>query len=147
MTGVQVNGDNVIDTVVTGKVQVKVSIATTDIGNTTTQVDVAGVRPSDSPTFAGLALNGALTTNSTIDGRDVACDGTTLDVLQSLSGDNSLTFSSPNKGTLRVTEADGDTTDIDLGTQTSVINVQFVNVCATGNIAVNGTVDGRDYTN
>ena len=135
------NGNNVIDGVAEGSGQGQ--IAVTNVANTTTQVDVAGVRPSDSPTFAGLALNGALTTNSTIDGRDVACDGTTLDVLQSLSGDNSLTFSSPSQGTLRVTEADGDTTDIDLGVEL-LDSPQFVNICATGNIAVNGTVDGRD---
>ena len=143
-TWCSVNGDNVIDTVAEGNAQGR--IAVTDIGNTTTQVDINGLQTNDAPEFAGMCLTGPFTTSSTVDGRDVACDGVTLDTLQSLSGDNSLTFSSPSQGTLRVTEADGDTTDIDLGVEL-LDNVQFVNICSTGSIAVNGTVDGRDIAN
>ena len=135
------NGDNVIDTVAEGNAQGR--IAVTDIGNTTSQIDVNGLQTNDSPEFAGACFTGAITTSSTIDGRDVACDGVTLDTLQSLSGDNGLTFSSPSQGTLRVTEADGDTTDVDLQVQTGD-SVQFVGICATGNITTSGTVDGRD---
>ena len=138
------NGNNVIDTVAEGNAQGKVAV--TDVGNTTTQVDVNGLQTNDSPEFAGACFTGAVTTSSTIDGRDVAADGTTLDTLQSLSADSTLTFSSPSQGTLRVTDADGDTSDVDLGVQTAD-NVQFVNVCSTGNIAVDGTVDGRDLQN
>ncbi len=135
------NGDNVIDTIAEGNAQGKVAV--TNIANTTTQVDVNGLQTNDSPQFAGLCTTGAITTSSTIDGRDVACDGATLDTLQSLSGDNGLTFSSPSQGTLRITELDGDTTDIDLQVQTAD-NVQFAGICATGNITTSGTVDGVD---
>jgi hypothetical protein len=135
------NGDNVIDTVAEGNAQGKVAV--TNIANTTTQVDVNGLQTNDSPQFAGACFTGAITTSSSIDGRDVACDGATLDTLRSLSGDNGLTFSSPSQGTLRVTELDGDTTDIDLQVQAGD-NVQFANICSTGNLAIDGTVDGRD---
>ena len=135
------NGDNVIDTVATGNAQGRVAV--TDIGNTTTQVVVNGLQTGDTPTFGGLCTTGDLTVDGTVDGRDVAADGTTLDTLQSLSGDNGLTFSSPSQGTLRVTESDGDTTDVDLGVQNGD-SVQFTGVCATGNITTSGTVDGRD---
>ncbi len=135
------NGNNVIDTVAEGNAQGKVAV--TNIANTTTQVDVAGLQTNDSPQFAGACFTGAITTSSSIDGRDVACDGATLDTLQSLSGDNGLTFSSPSQGTLRITELDGDTTDIDLQVQTAD-NVQFAGICATGNITTSGTVDGVD---
>ncbi len=135
------NGNNVIDTVAEGNAQGKVAV--TNIANTTTQVDVAGLQTNDSPQFAGACFTGAITTSSSIDGRDVACDGATLDTLQSLSGDNGLTFSSPSQGTLRITELDGDTTDIDLQVQ-AADNVQFAGICATGNITTSGTVDGVD---
>ena len=135
------NGSALIDTVAEGNAQGK--IAVTNIANTTSQIDVAGLQSNDSPQFAGACYTGAITTSSTVDGRDIACDGATLDTLRSLSGDNGLTFSSPSQGTLRVTEADGDTSDIDLGVQ-AADSVQFVGACYTGNITIDGTVDGRD---
>ena len=133
------NGNNVIDTVAEGNAQGR--IAVTDIGNTTSQIDVNGLQTDDSPTFGGLDLTGALTTSSTVDGRDVACDGVTLDTLQALSGDTSLTFSSPNQGTLRVTDADGDQTDVDLGTQ-AADNPSFAGVTAD-NIQIGVTAAGE----
>lgn len=140
-TYVATNGPTLIDTVAEGTAQGQIGV--TNIGNTTTQVDVNGLQTNDSPQFAGACFTGAVTTSSTIDGRDIACDGGTLDTLQSLSGDNGLTFSSPSQGTLRVTELDGDTTDIDLQVQ-AADNVQFANICSTGNLAIDGTVDGVD---
>lgn len=119
--------DAVVDGVAEGTAQGQ--IAVTNIGNTTSQIDVNGLQTDDSPTFGGLALQGALTTTSTLDGRDVACDGVTLDTLQALSGDNSLTLTSPSQGTLRITEADGDTTDVDLGVQ-AADNPAFAGVTA-----------------
>ena len=41
------------------------------------------VATTDSPTFAGGTYTGAITTNSTFDGRDVATDGTKLDGIES----------------------------------------------------------------
>ena len=135
------NGSALIDTVAEGNAQGK--IAVTNIANTTSQIDVAGLQSNDSPQFAGACYTGAITTSSTVDGRDIACDGATLDTLRSLSGDNGLTFSSPSQGTLRVTQSDGDTSDVDLGVQTAD-SPAFVGGCFTGSISVDGTVDGRD---
>jgi cytoskeletal protein CcmA (bactofilin family) len=140
-TYVSDNGSALIDTVAEGNAQGK--IAVTNIANSVSQVDVNGLQTNDSPQFAGACYTGAITTSSTVDGRDIACDGATLDTLRSLSGDNGLTFSSPSQGTLRVTEADGDITNVDLGVQTAD-SVQFVGACYTGNITIDGTVDGRD---
>ena len=126
--GVTTNGDNVIDTVAEGNAQGRVAV--TDIGNTTTQVDVNNLGSDDTPTFAGLTSTAGLTAsglasvggvdiiNGTVDGRDVSADGTTLDTLQSLSADSTLTFSSTAQGELTVVDADGDTTCVDLGLQT-----------------------------
>ncbi len=135
------NGPALIDTVAEGNAQGK--IAVTNIANSVTQVDVAGLQSNDSPQFAGACYTGAITTSSTVDGRDISVDGTTLDALVALSGDGGLSFSSPSQGTLRVTEADGDVTNIDLGVQTAD-SVQFVGACFTGSIGVDGTVDTRD---
>ena len=143
-TYVATNGTALIDTVAEGSAQGQVAV--TNIGNTTTQVDVNGLQTNDSPTFGGLCTTGNIVVDGTVDGRDIANDGTTLDTLRSLSGDNGLTFSSPSQGTLRVTEADGDTSDIDLGVQ-SADSVQFVGGCFTGSITIDGTVDGRDIAN
>ena len=147
------NGDNVIDSVAEGNAQGRVAV--TDVGNTTTQVDVNGLGSGDTPTFSGLTSTAGLTAsglasvggvdiiNGTVDGRDVSADGTTLDTLQSLSADSTLTFSSPSQGTLRVTDADGDITNIDLGVQ-DTDSPGFATICATGNLNIDGTVDGRN---
>ena len=47
-----------------------------------TGADAQAVGSGDSPTFAGATLTGAITTNSTFDGRDVAADGTKLDGIE-----------------------------------------------------------------
>ena len=135
------NGDNVIDTVAEGNAQGKVAV--TNIANATTQVDVNGLQTDDSPQFTNICMTGNVLVDGSVDGRDIANDGTTLDTLQSLSGDNGLTFASPSQGTLRVTQADGDTTDVDLGVQASD-SVGFATICATGNLNIDGTVDSRD---
>ncbi len=135
------NGSALIDTIAEGSAQGQVAV--TNIANSTSQIDVNGLQTGDSPQFAGLCSTGSILVDGTVDGRDIANDGTTLDTLQSLSGDNGLTFSSPSQGTLRVTQADGDITNVDLGVQ-SADSVQFVGACYTGSITIDGTVDGRD---
>jgi hypothetical protein len=42
-----------------------------------------GVQTTDSPTFAGLTVNGAITVTGNVDGRDVSADGTKLDGIES----------------------------------------------------------------
>ena len=51
-----------------------------------TGADAQAVGSGDSPTFAGATLTGAITTNSTFDGRDVAADGVTADAALPKSG-------------------------------------------------------------
>lgn len=143
-TYVATNGSALIDTVAEGSAQGQVAV--TNIANSTSQVDVNGLQTGDSPQFVGACFTGSVSVDGTVDGRDVAADGTTLDTLQGLSGDNGLTFSSPSQGTLRVTQADGDTSDVDLGVQ-AADSVQFVGACYTGSITIDGTVDGRDVAN
>lgn len=41
-----------------------------------------GVATTDSPTFAGATVNGNITVTGTVDGRDVAADGTKLDTVE-----------------------------------------------------------------
>ena len=135
------NGNNVIDTVAEGNAQGR--IAVTNIGNTTSQVDVNGLQTSDNVQFAGMCLTGAFTTSSTVDGRDIAADAAQLAILQGLSAGNITSASSPSQGTVRITDQGGNNTDIETGLQ-NCDNVQFVDICATGNITTSGTVDGRD---
>ena len=64
---------------------------------------------------AGGAMSGAITTTSTFDGRDVACDGVTTDTLQSLSAANVTNVTaSATQGRLVETSADGTTDNVDL---------------------------------
>ena len=107
----------VIDGVAEGTAQGQVAV--TNIGNTTTQVDVNGLGATDSPTFGGLALNGALTTSSTVDGVDIATRDAQLAVLQGLSAGNVTGASSPSQGTVRITDQAGNNTDVDTGLQTA----------------------------
>ncbi len=113
-----INLDNaVIDGIAEGSAQGQ--IAVTNIGNTTSQIDVNGLQTGDSPTFGGLALNGALTTSSTVDGRDIAADAAQLAILQGLSAGNITGASSPSQGTVRITDQAGNNTDVDTGLQTA----------------------------
>ena len=41
-----------------------------------------GLQSSDSPTFAGLTVNGAITVTGNVDGRDLSADGTKLDGIE-----------------------------------------------------------------
>lgn len=107
----------VVDGIAEGSAQGQVAV--TNIGNTTTQVDVNGLQTGDSPTFGGLALNGALTTTSTVDGVDIAVRDAQLAILQGLSANNAQGGSSPSQGTVRLVDNNGtQLVDIDTGLQT-----------------------------
>ena len=54
-TYVATNGNNLIDTVATGNAQGKVAV--TNIGNTTSQISIAGLGATDSPSFAGVTAD------------------------------------------------------------------------------------------
>ncbi len=54
-TYVATNGSNLIDTVATGNAQGKVAV--TNIGNTTSQISIAGLGATDSPSFAGATAD------------------------------------------------------------------------------------------
>lgn len=54
-TYVAANGNNLIDTVATGNAQGKVAV--TNIGNTTSQISIAGLGATDSPGFAGVTAD------------------------------------------------------------------------------------------
>ncbi len=56
-----------------------------------------GVGSTDSPTFAGLTVNGNITVTGTVDGRDVAGDGANLDELYTTIGLSALTASEVNQ--------------------------------------------------
>jgi hypothetical protein len=105
----------VVDGIAEGSAQGQIGV--TNIGNTTTQVDVNGLQTGDTPTFGGLALNGALTTSSTVDGVDIATRDAQLSVLQGLSANNVTSGSSPSQGTVTLTKADSSTVTIDTGLQ------------------------------
>ena len=138
------NGNNVIDTIIEGAAQGQ--IAVTNIGNTTSQVDVKDLGRDDSPVFASLSSTGNILVGGTVDGRYVSLDGITLDTLQSLSGDNGLDLTSTNQGTFSATSNDGVEELIDLSLKTTD-SPTFNCVTATGDIIVSGTVDGRDIVN
>ena len=69
-TWVNTNGNNVYDTAAAGGSQGQITL--TDVGNTPDTVTITDLGTSSSPTFAGLTLNGALVTSSTVDGVDIA---------------------------------------------------------------------------
>jgi hypothetical protein len=58
-------------------------IDTSATGNAITIATHQDISTSATPSFAGIALTDALTTSSTIDGRDVASDGSKLDGIES----------------------------------------------------------------
>jgi len=59
--------------------QGEVTLTTNGVAATATDL---GLQTSDSPTFAGLTVNGAITVTGNVDGRDVAADGTKLDGIE-----------------------------------------------------------------
>lgn len=93
---------------------------------------------------AGGALTGAVTTNSTFDGRDVATDGAKLDGIEA-SADVTDTANVTSAGALMDSEL-ADLAAVKAINQSLVTTASptFAALTANGNITVTGTVDGRD---
>ena len=93
---------------------------------------------------AGGALTGAVTTNSTFDGRDVATDGTKLDGIET-SADVTDTANVTSAGALMDSELTN-LAAVKAINQSLVTSASptFAALTANGNITVTGTVDGRD---
>ena len=93
---------------------------------------------------AGGALTGAVTTNSTFDGRDVATDGTKLDGIET-SADVTDTANVTSAGALMDSEL-ANLAAVKAINQSLVTTASptFAALTANGNITVTGTVDGRD---
>jgi hypothetical protein len=93
---------------------------------------------------AGGALTGAVTTNSTFDGRDVATDGSKLDGIEN-SADVTDTANVTSAGALMDSELTN-LAAVKAINQSLVTSASptFAALTANGNITVTGTVDGRD---
>ena len=93
---------------------------------------------------AGGALTGAVTTNSTFDGRDVATDGSKLDGIEA-SADVTDTANVTSAGALMDSEL-ANLAAVKAINQSLVTSASptFAALTANGNITVTGTVDGRD---
>ncbi len=93
---------------------------------------------------AGGALTGAVTTNSTFDGRDVATDGTKLDGIEN-GADVTDTANVTSAGALMDSEL-ANLAAVKAINQSLVTTASptFAALTANGNITVTGTVDGRD---
>ena len=101
---------------------------------------------------AGGTMTGAITTNSTFDGRDVAADGTKLDGIETFA-DATDTANVTSAGALMDSEVTNlaqvkafDSSDYATSSQGALADsaVQSNDSPAFGNITVTGTVDGRD---
>jgi hypothetical protein len=64
-----------------------------DLNSASTARDNLELGTGDSPTFAGLTVNGNITVTGNVDGRDVAADGADLDELYTTIGLSALTAS------------------------------------------------------
>ena len=108
-----------------------------------TGADAQAVGSGDSPTFAGATLTGAITTNSTFDGRDVAADGVTADAALPKSGGamtGAITTNSTFDG-VDIATRDGVLTST---TTTAGAALPKAGGAMTGAITTNSTFDGRD---
>ena len=102
--------------------------------------------------LAGAAFTGAITTNSTFDGRDVAVDGTKLDGIEA-SADVTDTDNVTAAGALMDTEVTNlaqvkafDSSDYATAAQGTTANAALPKAggAMTGAITTNSTFDGRD---
>jgi hypothetical protein len=64
-----------------------------DVNNVDTSRTNLGLGTGDSPTFAGLTVNGSISVTGNVDGRDVSADGADLDELYTTIGLSALTAS------------------------------------------------------
>jgi hypothetical protein len=108
-----------------------------------TGADAQALGTGNSPTFAGATLTGAITTNSTFDGRDVAADGTKLDGIEaSATADQTA---AQLLTAIKTVDGSGSGLDADLldGAQGSSYLLKSGGAM-TGAITTNSTFDGRD---
>ena len=68
-----------------------------DLNSASTARDNLELGTGDSPTFAGLTVNGSITVTGNVDGRDVSADGANLDELYTTIGLSALTASEVNQ--------------------------------------------------
>ena len=132
------NGNNVIDTIESSSQGL---LSSTSVGGTCTAHDL-GLETDDSPTFAGLQINGNIGVTGTVDGRDVASDGakavSVYTTYNAASGDIVNGGCSTGQGNVTLAQQDGTSVSIDTGLETCD-NVQFVDVNATGQFLSAGT--------
>ena len=92
-------------------------IGLTRLNGGTCTLDI-GLCTNDNVQFAAICATGNIAVDGTVDGRDIANDGTTSDTLRSLSGANIVSVTSPSQGTLNTTSASSATpVVIDTGLQ------------------------------
>ena len=134
------NGDNVYDTASSPS---QGTLRLTDVGNTADDIDL-GVQATDSPTFAGLTVNGNISVTGTVDNRDVASDGakavSVYTTYNAASGDIVNSGSSTSQGNVTLAQQDGTSVSFDTGLTTGD-NVQFTNICGTGTLDIDGDAD------
>jgi hypothetical protein len=68
-----------------------------DLNSASTARDNLELGTGDSPTFAGLTVNGSISVTGNVDGRDVSADGANLDELYTTIGLSALTASEVNQ--------------------------------------------------
>ena len=68
-----------------------------DVDDASTARTNLGLGTGDSPTFAGLTVNGSISVTGNVDGRDVSSDGANLDELYTTIGLSALTASEVNQ--------------------------------------------------
>ena len=107
-----------------------------------------GLGTGDSPTFTGITATGSISVSGTVDGRDIASDGSSLDNLNTTIGLGALTSAEvdqlENIGTSTISATQWGylgASDQSLATTDSAT---FAAATINGNITVSGTVDGRD---
>jgi hypothetical protein len=99
------------------------SAAQGEVTLTTNGVDALavdlGLQSSDSPTFAGLTVNGAITVTGNVDGRDLSADGTKLDGIES-GADVTDATNVEAAGALMDSEVDADIKTLSLPANTTI---------------------------
>ena len=85
----------------------------------TLSATLAGLDTSDSPTFAALTVNGAITVTGNVDGRDLSTDGTKLDTIEE-NADVTDTANVTAAGALMDSEVDADIKTLSLPANTTI---------------------------
>ena len=120
------------------------AISDADItGGTIDNTVIGGVTPA-AGTFSSATVNGNITVTGTVDGRDVAADGTKLDTVET-NADVTDTANVTAAGAVMDSELTNEAAvkALDQGVATTD-SPTFAATTINGNITVTGTVDGRD---